>query len=63
MTIQEFTDRIKLSKAKDLELIFRTSEGVTLEISRMVYGVKDDKGAVTTPQVGEEPNCVVVSVV
>jgi hypothetical protein len=60
MTIQEFADRVKTAKVKDLELIFRTTDGKTLEVGAMFYGVKTADGQPTHPQVGEEPTCVII---
>lgn len=62
MTIQEFTDRLKVVKVKDTDLLFRTAAGVTFDVKGLFYGVKTDTGAVAVPQVGDEPDCVVVQV-
>ena len=62
MTIQEFTDRFKLAKLKDLEIIFRTENKDTLSVGGIFYGVKGEDNTILTPQVGDEPNCVVVQV-
>lgn len=62
MTIAEFTDRTKTAKIKDLELIFRTPDKTTLEVVGMFYGVKTEDGNVTHPQVGTEPDCVILQV-
>ena len=62
MTITEFADRLKTVKVKDTEILFRTADKKTLEVAGMFYGVKDAAGVVAFPQVGEEPNCVVVQV-
>ena len=62
MTITEFTDRFKAVKVKDTEVLFRTEDKKTLEVKGLFYGVKDEEGNLTTPQVGDEPNCVVVQV-
>jgi len=62
MTITEFADRLKTVKVKDTEILFRTADKKTLEVAGMFYGVKDKDGVVAFPQVGEEPNCVVVQV-
>lgn len=62
MTITEFTERLKAVKIKDTEILFRTADKVTLEIGGVYFGVKTTDGLVATPQVGEEPNCIVVQV-
>jgi hypothetical protein len=61
MTITELTDRLKTVKVKDTEILFRNSDGTTFNISGMFYGVKGAENTVAHPQVGEEPNCVIVS--
>ena len=63
MTVNELLERLKTVKVKDTEVIFKTAgpEGKVLTLGGMFYGVKTDK-AVAHPQVGEEPNCVIVHV-
>lgn len=66
MTIAEFTERLKTAKVKDLELLFRTTAAIpeksNMEVVGMFYGIKGKDNVVTSPQVGDEPNCVVVQV-
>jgi hypothetical protein len=62
MTITEFTERLKVVKVKDTELLFRTADKTSLQIGGLFYGVKGEDGTIATPQVGEEPNCVVAQV-
>lgn len=63
MKIQEFQDRVKTAKVKELDMIFRTTDGKTLSVSGIFYGVENTDGTVANPQVGEEPNCIVMQVV
>ena len=62
MTITELIDRLKTVKVKETDILFRTDTGATFSIKGMFYGVKGEAGTVAHPQVGEEPNCVIVSV-
>lgn len=62
MTVNELSERIKVVKMKDSEVIFRTADRSTLELGGMYYGVKDANGMIQFPQVGEEPTCVVIQV-
>jgi hypothetical protein len=62
MTITEFTERLKVVKVKDTELLFRTADKTSLQIGGLFYGVKGADGMIATPQVGEEPNCIVAQV-
>ena len=62
MTINELSERIKLVKMKDVEVLFRTPDKGTLDLGGMYYGIKTADGLIANPQVGEEPNCVVVQV-
>lgn len=62
MNVTEFAERIKTVKVKDTEILFRNADKKTLEVAGLYYGVKDENGVIGFPQVGEEPNCVVVQV-
>jgi hypothetical protein len=61
MTVTELVERLKAVKVKDTEVIFRNPEGKTLTIGGMYYGVMTDN-VVAHPQIGDEPNCVIVAV-
>lgn len=63
MTITELSERFKAVKVKDTEILFRDAKGVTFNVAGMFYGVKSEDGTVAHPQVGDEPNCVIVQVV
>lgn len=59
MTIQDFSDRVKTAKAKDLPMVFKQAGSAeTYEIIGMYYGVQNADGSLSNPQVGEDPNCV-----
>lgn len=62
MTVTELVERLKTVKVKDTEVMFRTADKSSLEIAGLFYGVNND-GVIAFPQVGEEPNCVIVQVV
>lgn len=61
MTVNDLVEKLKSVKAKDTEVLFRTSTGETLEIGGMYYGLNTD-GVVAHPQVGQDPNCIIVQV-
>lgn len=63
MTITELTDRFKAVKVKDTEILFRDAVGTTFDVAGMFYGLKGENNAVAHPQVGDEPNCVIIQVV
>lgn len=63
MTITDLSEKLKAVKIKETEILFRTADKKTLTVGGLYYGVKDANGNVLTPQVGEEPNCIVAQVV
>jgi hypothetical protein len=64
MTITDFSDRVKVSKVKDIEILFRDGNKNTYDIGGLYYGVKDaETGTIGFPQVGEEPNCIVAQII
>lgn len=64
MTIQDFSDRIKAAKTKDLPMVFKQPGSTeTFEVGGVYYGVKQADGSIANPQVGEDPNCVTMILV
>ena len=63
MTITELSERFKAVKVKDTEILFRDAAGTTYNVAAMFYGLKGTDGTVAHPQVGDEPNCVIIQVV
>jgi hypothetical protein len=61
MTVNELIERLKTVKVKDTEVMFRDSAKTSYELTAVFYGVKAD-GNIAFPQVGEEPNCIIVQI-
>jgi hypothetical protein len=61
MTVTELTERLKSVKVKDTEILFRDAERKSYDLAAVFYGVKTSD-AVAYPQVGEEPNCIIVQI-
>ena len=64
MTIQDFSERTKVAKTKDLPMVFKQAGSTeSFEVGGMYYGVKQTDGTIATPQIGEDPNCVTMILV
>ena len=61
MTVTDLIERLKTVKVKDTEILFRDSERKSYDLAAVFYGVKT-ADAVAYPQVGEEPNCIIVQI-
>lgn len=62
MTVTDLIERLKTVKVKDTEILFRDADRKSYDLAAVFYGVKS-ADAVAYPQVGEEPNCVIVQIV
>jgi hypothetical protein len=62
MTVTDLIARLKTVKVQSTEILFRDSDRKSYDLAAVFYGVKAD-GNVAYPQVGEEPNCVILQIV
>jgi hypothetical protein len=62
MNVNELIERLKTVKDKTTEIMFRDSAKASYDLVAVYYGVKVD-GAIGFPQVGEEPNAVILQIV